>query len=145
MSKIGISMIIKEFHQNAKLEAFYDPRAPIEFLFFRNGIYSGIIRTVKPNGLLTGFGVRRSLQGTGLGKAMLHYVFEKTGLPALKLASAAHSFYHKVGGERHRMDFIIKREKLKPSQFKFNDIDQESARKYLNKQDAPLDTYPSRN
>lgn len=136
------------FHDKAKLEAFYyTADAGWAFWFFRNGLPAGEIQLVAKDSRMLGFGVQRSLQGTGLGKAMLKYAFEKTGLDKLTFDSEAHAFYHKIGGERQksgqRPNFILLRSKLKDTPVRFRDIDKTTALKYLMK--GHFDQWPSRN
>lgn len=133
------------FHDRAKLEVYhYSNDIGHSFWFFRNGMPAGEVQLVDTTGHMMGFGVQRSLQGTGFGRAMLGYVFEKTGLPQLKFASSAHAFYHKVGGERKgRADFILSKDKFKSSSLSFKEIPKEQVIQYLKK--GKLDPWPSRN
>ena len=135
------------FHDRAKLEAFYYPAvAGYIFWFFRNGQPAGEIQSISGDGHMVGFGVQRSLQGTGLGKAMLKYAFEKTGLDKLVFASGAHAFYHKIGGKREKgqqLKFTLVRTQLKDTPLVFKDIDKTTALKYLMK--GQVDPWPSKN
>ena len=144
-----IQEILNEWHNSAKLEAHCEWDENFElwsFLFYRNGRLAGQIRSISPDdGYIIGFGVQRSLQGTGIGKAMLNYVFEKTNLPFVTLHSSANQFYHKIGGDRKGSQFIIRREKIKPSSIKFQDIDKNKSDGYYNNPNQSFDNYPSIN
>ena len=150
---------LNEWHKNAKLEAYTDGH---EFLFFRNGLPAGIIQDINNKGYIMGFAVRRDLQGAGLGKAMLQYVFEKRpDLEKVSLMSYANAFYHKIGGQRKKRVnevfmrgftepkrqgsryFEIPREKMTPSPFHFSDIGEDMAYRMWKKQ--KFDSYPSIN
>lgn len=126
----------ESFHDHAKLEAFHHVADQgYVFWFFRNGRPAGEIQMISQDGHMFGFGVERSLQGTGLGRAMLQYAFDKTGFDKLTFDSTAHAFYHKLGGERQNKgkspNFVLYRNKLKGSPLKFIEISKEQATKYL--------------
>lgn len=150
-----VEEVLNEWHEKAKLEARYEP-ATRNFKFFRNGLPAGEIRSINSDGHILGFGVQRSLQGTGIGKAMLHYAFEKTHLPYFTLdTTSANAFYHKIGGIRsrehldhHVSRFTIEKDKLKPSPFKFQDINLPSDKVYNlfnHNPNAKFDIWPSIN
>lgn len=133
------------FHDKSNLEAFYyvNPSGSFVFWFFRNGQPAGEIQGISSDGKMMGFGVQRSLQGTGIGRAMLKYAFEKTGLAQFHFWSGAHSFYHKIGGKRKGTDFTLDKDKFKSTPLSFKDIDKNTALRYLEKE--MVDPYPSRN
>lgn len=136
-----VQEIINEWHTHAKLEAYVNQdRLGWEFWFYRNGHLAGEIILLANDGRLIGFGVRKSLQGTGIGKSMLNYAFEKTNLPLMMFASSANQFYHKSGADRSgKNNFVLKRDKLKPSSIKFQDIDKETKDIY-DSNNKPFDT-----
>lgn len=121
-----------EWHANAKLEvASQNKYGP--YFFYRNGQLAGEIgyarerqdeQTRQLTVYIAAMGVQRSLQRTGLGNAMLQHVLSKfPDAGAITLDSAAHQFYHKLGGQRRgRGFFTIPREKLKASPFQFTEI-----------------------
>jgi hypothetical protein len=97
---------LTEWHENFPLTGMTDGET---FWFFRNKTPAGHIQHVvrsntdKSFGFLIGLGVKRSLQGTGIGHSMIHFVFKTMpNLERLSLRSTAHSFYHKIGGKRDK-------------------------------------------
>lgn len=139
--------LMEGFHDKAKLEVFhYRNSGGHAFWFFRNELPAGEVQIVENDGRMMGFGVQRSLQGTGFGRAMLKYIFETTGLPQLTFDSEAHAFYHKVGARRKKGDrlrFTLDRDKFKTSPLTFKEIDKDTTIKYLAK--GHLDPWPARN
>ncbi len=152
---VGTTMDVKatisavcEWHSHAKLEAVAWPcfTDSLTFEFFRNGMLVGQVLRVTDDGYVNAFGVTRSLQGTGLGHAMLDFIFQKTGLQQLTLHSSANAFYHKVGGRRHGNMFTLDKANFKPSTWKFTEIDTDRSQDYHDTVKRPkFDMWPSIN
>lgn len=122
---------LNEWHKNYPLTVMFDGNTNRggSFWFFRGGQPAGFIRKVshyyqdpEDTAYVVGFGVKSSLQGSGIGRAMLGFVFEKLPFTKLSLLSGAHAFYHKVGGSRKGIKFIIDKERFKPSKWKFKEM-----------------------
>lgn len=126
----------EDWRDRAKLEAcaFVDDDS---FKFFRDGRLIGSLRLwPKTAGeyYLSCMAVERMYQNSGVGHAMLGFVFD--ALPdaqVLSLHSEAHSFYHRIGGQRKGFEFRIRRSDFRPAKLKFREIGMDLAKTYASK------------
>lgn len=144
-SKVIIESLL-EWHRRATLEAC---KTGMKFLFFRNKEFIGEI-SLDPGRNR----VKRSLQGTGIGHAMIQFMFDSTpGMPTLTLEADAPAFYHRIGGTRirgTRRMFLLDRRKIKPSKWRFQPISREIADEYMKNHvrlhgNKEIDSWPARN
>ncbi len=139
--------ILLEWHAKAKLEATVNP-----FFFFRNGVWVGVIQGLsfepEDTAYLSGMVVKSSFRGTGIGRAMIGFLFQKMpGLQNIELHNwrGSRQFYYAIGGRpihgyRPGGEKIrITRSNFKPSPFQFNEVSwPEMKRRGFNKNDRML-------
>jgi GNAT superfamily N-acetyltransferase len=120
-----VEALLEGFHDRAKMQAVMADRGDerLRFSFYRNGKEAGEILEVRPykdGAYLMGMAVGREFRNSGIGRAMIQFVFDNTSYTKLHLSSAAHGFYQSIGGRRKgQYDFVIDKQEFKPSSTRF--------------------------
>jgi len=117
---------LNEWHQNFPLKVAIDPSSNVAYFWRGNRPAGRFLLTGNSNHPLLSVGVQRSLQGTGIGHAMIEFAFRKTKLNTLNIYSAnsSRSFYLKIGGVKTKHPSIIEIHKsnFKPPKWKFEEV-----------------------